>query len=136
MSQDIRDFVKPVNELLALGEPTHREPAFGWVRNELFAQLVEGGFRSIALEIDRVAAFVVDDFVREGVGSFDAVMRDGFSHGWGDLEPNRALVGWLRDYNRARPSHERVSFHGFDGQTENTTAPSPRRYLEHARDYL
>jgi erythromycin esterase-like protein len=88
------------------------------------------------LEIDRIAAFAVDDFVREGVGSFDAAMRLGFSHGWGELAPNRALVGWLRQYNEGRAPGERVSFHGFDGQSENTTAHSPRRYLEYVRDYL
>lgn len=136
MSHDIGEFVQPVTELLGLGEPVHSEPAFGWVRNELVVRLVGLGFRSVALETDRVAAFVVDDFVREGVGTFDAAMSLGFSHSWGDLEQNRALVGWLREYNEGRPPGDRVSFHGFDGQTENTTAPSPRRYLEYARDYL
>ncbi|WP_308406880.1 erythromycin esterase family protein [Streptomyces sudanensis] len=54
----------------------------------------------------------------------------------GELEPNRRLVAWLRRYNEGRPPHERVALHGFDAPTENTSAPSPRTYLEHARDYL
>ncbi|MFD0822445.1 erythromycin esterase family protein [Micromonospora zhanjiangensis] len=123
-------------DLLALGEPTHREPAFALIRNELFAQLVDRGFRSIALETDRVAALAVDDFVREGVGSLDAALRDGFSHGFGDLAGNRELVAWLREHNENRPPEERLTFHGFDASMETMSAPSPRRYLEHARDYL
>ncbi len=136
MSQDIGDFVPPSCELLGLGEPTHGEPAFGWVRNDLFDRLTGLGFRSIALEIDRVAALAVDDYVQGGPGSLDDVMRDGFSHGWGGFAPNRALVAWLREHNATRPPEDRLTFHGFDAPTENTTAPSPRAYLEHARDHL
>ncbi|MFE7560132.1 erythromycin esterase family protein [Kitasatospora sp. NPDC057500] len=136
MTQDIGDFLPSSCGLVALGEPTHEEPAFGRARNELFGALVERGFRSIALETDRVAALAVDAFVREGAGSLEGAMREGFSHGWGAKEPNRELVAWMRAYNRNRPAEERLAFHGFDAPTENTTAPSPRRYLEHARDYL
>ncbi|MBD0694144.1 erythromycin esterase family protein [Streptomyces sp. CBMA123] len=136
MSQDIRDFLTPSCELLALGEPTHQEPAFGLVRNRLFAQLVEHGFRSIALETDRVAAFVVDDYVRHGAGTLDAALVEGFTHGFGAQPGNRRLLAWMREFNRDRDAGEQLAFHGFDIPTENTTAPSPRRYLEHARDYL
>jgi erythromycin esterase-like protein len=136
MTQDIRDFVRQPCALLALGEPTHQEPGFGMIRNELFAQLVELGFRSIALETDRVAAFAVNDYVLNGTGSLAAVMSEGFSHNFGALEPNRQLVAWMREYNQNRPAPERVTFHGFDAQTENTSAPSPRSYFEYARDYL
>ncbi|MEU6235150.1 erythromycin esterase family protein [Kitasatospora sp. NPDC047058] len=132
----MRDFVTPSCELLAVGEPTHREPAFGLVRNELFARLVETGFRSVALETDRVAALAVNDFVQGGAGTLDAVMRHGFSHDFGELDANRRLVAWMRAYNRNRPPEDWLAFHGFDTPTENYSAPSPRRYLEHARDYL
>jgi erythromycin esterase-like protein len=136
MSQDIRDFVTPSCELLAYGEPTHLEPAFGWIRNELFVQLVDRGFRSIALETDHVAALTVNDFVQEGVGTLDEAMCEGFSHGFGDLDPNRQLVAWMREYNESRPPEERLAFHGFDAPLETMSAPSPLRYLEYARDYL
>ncbi|MCK7626610.1 erythromycin esterase family protein [Streptomyces sp. RS10V-4] len=136
MSQDIGGFLPPSCQLLAVGEPTHQEPAFGHLRNALFAQLVDRGFRSIALETDRVAALRVNEFVQGGAGDLDTVLSDGFTHNFGDLEPNRQLVAWMRRYNRNRPPEERLAFHGFDAPTENTTAPSPRRYLEYARDYL
>lgn len=136
MSQDIRDFVTPSCDLLALGEPTHQEPAFARVRNELFAQLVDQGFRSIALETDRVPALAVDAHVQEGAGDFDEVMSEGIAFGRGELAPNRQLITWMREYNRTRPPAERLAFHGIDAEMENMSAPSPRRYLEHARAYL
>ncbi|MEO3745214.1 erythromycin esterase family protein [Plantactinospora sp. B5E13] len=136
MSQDIRAFVPESCDLLALGEPTHQEPAFGAVRNELFAQLVGQGFRSIALETDRVAGYAVNDYVLHGTGNLDSVLAEGFSHNFGTHEANRRLVAWMRDHNRDRPSTERLTFHGFDAPTENTSAPSPRSYFEYARDYL
>jgi len=138
MSQDIRDFATPSCELLAFGEPVHptREPGFGYIRNELFASLASQGFRSIALETDRVAALAVNDFVQDGAGTLDTAMSEGFSHSFGDLEVNRQLVAWMREYNEGRPAEDRLAFHGFDAATENTSAPSPRRYLEYACDYL
>ncbi len=103
MSKDFHDLPVASCAVLALGEPTHREPAFGWVRNELFARLAEIGFRSIALETDRVAALRVDDFVKGGDGDLDEVAREGFSHDFGNLETNRCLVAWMRDHNASRP---------------------------------
>ncbi|MCP3803786.1 erythromycin esterase family protein [Allokutzneria sp. A3M-2-11 16] len=136
MSQDISAFVPASCELLGLGEPTHQEPAFARLRNELFPRLVEHGFRSFAMETDRVAALAVNDFVREGAGTLDSVMREGFSHDFGELDGNRRLVAWMREYNENRPVEERLSFHGFDAPMETMSAPSPRCYLEHARDHL
>ncbi|GIG68241.1 erythromycin esterase family protein [Phytomonospora endophytica] len=136
MTREILDHVGRSCELLALGEPTHQDPVFARIRNGLLPRLAERGFRSIALEIDRVAALAVDDHVRHGVGELDVVMREGFSHEWGEREENRRLVVWIREYNEGRPAAERLAFHGFDAPTENYSAPSPRGYLEAARDHL
>jgi erythromycin esterase-like protein len=111
---DITDFTA---ELLAFGEPTHFEPAFARIRNELFARLADHGFRSIALETDRVAA-----------------LDGGFSHGLGDVAANQQLLAWLREHNET--AEEPLAFHGFDAPTEMFSAPSPRTYLEHVRDHL
>src|SRR5205823_10031193 len=46
------------------------------------------------------------------------------------------LVAWMREYNEGHPVEEQLAFHGFDASTETMSAPSPRRYLEYARDYL
>ncbi|MEV6831466.1 erythromycin esterase family protein [Amycolatopsis sp. NPDC051102] len=111
------DLTEFTADLLALGEPTHFEPACARLRNDFFARLAEHGFRSIALETDRVAA-----------------LDGGFSHGLGEVDANRQLIAWLREYNEQ--AGEPLVFHGFDAPAEMFSAPSPRTYLEHARDYL
>lgn len=132
----IRALIADRPELLAVGEPTHGEPAFPHLRNTLLRALVEDGYRSIAIESDRVAALAVDAYVRGGDGTLDAVTAAGFSHGLGRLDANRDLVAWLREHNAAHPPGDRVAFHGFDAPLEMTAAPSPEPYLRHLHDYL
>ncbi len=123
-------------QLLALGEPTHGEPAFPNLRNRIFEALVDHGFRSIALESDCVAALEVDAFVHGEGGTLDSATARGFSHGFGQLPANRDLVAWMRAHNDPRPAEERLAFYGFDAPLEMTRAPSPRPYLEHLHSYL
>ena len=122
--------------LLALGEPTHGIDAFPLLRNEILCHLVERGYRSIALETDVLAAPVVDDYVAGATAEIDTVLATGFSHGFGAVPGNRELVEWLRAHNAGRAPSDRVRFHGFDGPTEYSAAPSPRRALSSAIDYL
>ncbi|HKS45802.1 MAG TPA: erythromycin esterase family protein [Amycolatopsis sp.] len=122
--------------LLALGEPTHGIEAFPLLRNELLGHLVERGYRSIVLETDLFAASVVDDYVGGATAEVDKVLATGFSHGFGALPSNRELVEWLRAYNADRAPQDRVRFHGFDAPLEISSAPSPRRTLSSANDYL
>src|SRR5881396_3816112 len=122
MSQDIRDFVTTSCELLALGEPTHLVPACTDTRNDVFRQLVDLGFRSIAIESDRVAGLAANDFVQHGVGTLDTAMSEGFSHDFGALDANRRLVAWMREYNET--TEDKLAFYGFDASTETTSAPS------------
>ncbi|GAA0902632.1 DUF6194 family protein [Virgisporangium aurantiacum] len=113
---------RPV-DLLAFGEPTHGEPAFVRARDELFKRLVARGFRSIAVEFDRVAGLAVDDYV----------------HGRGGEAPTgreKNLAEWMRGYNESRPEGERLSFHGFDAPLEMMSAASPGPYLRVLRDHL
>lgn len=137
MHTRITDFVPQTCTLLALGEPTHGEPAFARLRNDIFHDLAEHcGFRSIILETDRVKALALNDFVQHGTGYFDDIVTEGFSHGFGDLDANRQLITWLRDHNRDLPESKKISVHGFDAPTEMASAPSPAPYLRHVREYL
>ncbi|MFE3443161.1 erythromycin esterase family protein [Nocardia sp. NPDC059180] len=122
--------------LLALGEPTHGIAAFPLLRNELLAYLVERGYRSIVLEIDRFAASVVDDYVNGANTEIDAVLSTGFSHHFGAIPGNRELVEWLRAHNSGRAPQDRVRFHGFDSPGDQTDIPSPRPALSAVADYL
>ncbi|MBF6170963.1 erythromycin esterase family protein [Nocardia blacklockiae] len=122
--------------LLALGEPTHGIEAFPLLRNDILAHLVDRGYRSIVLEIDYFAAALVDDYVAGAPADIETVLATGFSHHFGNVPGNRALVEWLRAHNSGRPPADRVRFYGFDAPTENTSAPSPRRALSHVAEFL
>ncbi|MFI1048604.1 erythromycin esterase family protein [Streptomyces griseoruber] len=146
---DIKDTAHPVDapsvmrllkrrpRLLALGEPTHGEDPLLHLRNDLFRGLVEeGGYRTIALETDCLAAQLVDDHVTRGTGTLDDVMEHGFTHGFGASAANRDLVRWMRTHNASRPTTDHIHFAGFDGPLEITGAESPRRALTALHTYL
>lgn len=123
--------------LLGLGEPMHGEEEFPRLRNEVFRHLVEReGYRSIAIESDCLAALTVDAYVAGGEGSLDAVMENGFSHGFGELEANQEVVVWMKEHNRNRAPEDRLRFYGFDAPTEITGAASPREALTALHGYL
>ncbi|GAB3206659.1 erythromycin esterase family protein [Nocardia tengchongensis] len=122
--------------LLALGEPTHGIAAFPLLRNDILAQLVELGYRSIALEVDFFAASVADDYVNGSATDLDTVLATGLSHGFGGIPGNRELLEWLREYNAGRAPADRVRFYGFDAPVEYSGAPSPRHALSSLADFL
>ncbi|WP_148262411.1 erythromycin esterase family protein [Hoyosella subflava] len=116
--------------LLGFGECMHEEEGLPRLRNQLFQHLVEHeGYRSVALESDCLAGLLTDSYVVHGTGSLDEAMEHGFSHGFGDSPANRALVQWMREYNRDRPLRDRLRFFGFDAPVEMTGGDSPRLVL-------
>lgn len=122
--------------LLALGEPTHGESAFLQIRNDTFLTLAEHGYRSIALESDRAAGLLVDEFVGGGPVPLDRALAEGFSHGFGAAPANRDLLLRMREWNAGRSAAQRLRFHGFDAPLEMESAPSPRRHLTLVCEFL
>ncbi|GIJ36524.1 DUF6194 family protein [Micromonospora sediminimaris] len=123
--------------LLALGEPTHGESAFLQIRNETFMSLAVQGYRSIALESDRAAGLIANEFVQGSTAvTLDRALTEGFSHGFGGAPANRDLLLRMREWNAGRPSSERLTFHGFDAPLEIEGAPSPRPYLIRTCEFL
>ncbi|MFJ7995593.1 erythromycin esterase family protein [Streptomyces sp. NPDC096310] len=126
--------------VLALGEALHGDETFPRLRDDLLRGLVaQGRCRCVALESDCLAGRLVDDHVRGGDGHLDGVMADGFSHGFGALPANRALVEWIAAHNRTRPPAEQVRFAGFDAPMENddrSGAHSPRAALRILHTFL
>lgn len=117
--------------VLGLGEPSHVVPAFQERRNQIFAALVDRGYRSIALETDHVAAAGINAYV---TGAAESYSPDAFSHGWGTMAGNRELVEWMRSYNESHA--DALNFYGFDATVEMTSAPSPRPYLRELCTYV
>jgi Erythromycin esterase homolog len=125
-------------ELLGFGEALHGGEDILILRNQLFQRLVKThGYSAIAIESSFPRARVVNEYIICcGPASYEAVQDLGFSHGFGQLDANRELVEWMRQYN-ADPSHcVKLQFYGFDSPTEMTVSDSPRQVLHFVLDYL
>ncbi|MGI8587085.1 MAG: erythromycin esterase family protein [Chloroflexia bacterium] len=125
-------------ELLGFGEALHGGDNILMLRNRLFQRLVEAhSYSAIAIESSFPRAHAVNDYVAgRGPTSYEAVQDTGFSHGFGQLDANRELVEWMRQYN-ADPSHQvKIRFYGFDSPTEAYGTDSPSRVLHFVLDYL
>jgi erythromycin esterase len=125
-------------ELLGFGEALHGGEDILILRNRLFQRLVEAhGYSAIAVESSFPRARVVNEYVAGGgPASYEAVQDTGFSHRFGQLDANRELVEWMRQYN-ADPSHRvKLRFYGFDSPTEMMGTDSPRQVLHFVLDYL
>ncbi|HQQ37927.1 MAG TPA: erythromycin esterase family protein [Methanothrix sp.] len=125
-------------KLLGLGEALHGGEEILIFRNRLFQRLVEKhGYSAIAIESSFPRGRLINDYVAGRVlSSYEAVAKSGFSHGFGQLEANRELVEWMRQYN-AHPSHKiKLQFYGFDSPTEMCYADSPGHILRFVLDYV
>jgi erythromycin esterase len=125
-------------ELLGFGEALHGGKDILILRNRLFQRLVDAhGYSAIAIESSFPRAHIVNEYVAgRGPASYEAVQDTGFSHGFGRLDANRALVEWMRAFN-ADPSHRvKLQFYGFDSPTEMTGSDSPSHVLHFVLDYL
>ncbi len=125
-------------DVLGFGETLHGGEEFLALRNRLFQRLVEAhGFSAIAVESSFPRGRAVNEYVAgRGAASYDAVQETGFSHGFGQLEANRALVEWMRDTKADPGRHVTLRFYGFDSPTEMMYADSPRQTLTFVLDYL
>ena len=88
MTTSFLDLLAVPPDLLALGEPTHGESAFLQIRNDAFATLAERGYRSIAVESDRSAGLVADEFVQgAAAATLDRVLAEGSATGSAPRRP-------------------------------------------------
>jgi erythromycin esterase-like protein len=128
----------PTVELLGFGEALHGGKEILLLRNRLFQRLVAAhGYSAIAIESSFPRARLVNEYVAgRGPASYEDVRDTGLSHGFGQLEANRELAGWMRRYN-ADPSHRvTVRFYGFDQPAVTAGPASPRQVLHFVLDYL
>lgn len=128
----------PALEVLGFGETLHGGEDILMLRNRLFQHLVEKhGYSAIAIESSFPRSHAVNEYVAGcGSTSSEAVFDTGFSHGFGQLEANRELVDWMRQYN-FDPAHSvKLQFYGFDSPTEMMSTDSPRQLLHFVLDYL
>ena len=124
---------------LSEGQHAAAEPLI--FRNRLFKHLVEHqGFSAIAIESGIVESRVLNDYVTQGKGDFDTVLRQGFSNGFDTFRQNGELIRWMREYNaRLSPDAAKVQIFGLDvsGSPGNIDAArGPDTALQSALEYF
>lgn len=125
-------------KLLGFGEALHGGEEILRLRNRLFQRLVEAyGFSAIALESSFPRAHITNEYVSgRGPKSYQELLDVGFGQGVGQLEANRELVEWMKEYN-ASPTHlTKLRFYGLDIPTGTVSIASPRQVLHFVLDYL
>lgn len=102
-------------KVVALGESSHGVHEFLEFRNRLFQYLVEEmGFTAIAFETALPESRSIYDYVAEGRGTAEDVIRENRSWSPELVEENLALVRWMRERNAGASSRRKVHFYGID----------------------
>jgi erythromycin esterase-like protein len=111
-------FLKPLvdgKRLVMAGEAAPGVHEFFAMKHRLFEFLVrERGFTVFALPAPYQAGLAVDRYVAGGPGELQDAVRPLGYWAW-NTEEFRALIQWMRDYNREQPGRPRLKFYGFDG---------------------
>jgi erythromycin esterase len=128
-------------KLVGLSEGQHGAAEPLVFRNRLFKYLVENlGFGAVAIESGIVESRLLNDYVTQGKGELDTVLKQGFSAGFDTFRQNVELIGWLRNYNaRLPPGAARVQIYGIDvpGSPGNLDAArGPETAFDVALTYL
>lgn len=127
-------------QLLGFGEALHGGDHLLTVRNRLFQRLVtRHGYSAIAIESSYRRAWVVNEYVagRGPAKSYDDLLGGrGFSHGVGEVEANRELTEWMRQYNADAAHRVKLSFYAFDLPSGTTGSEGPGGVLQLPLDYL
>lgn len=124
--------------VLGLGEAIHHGEELLILRNRLFQRLVEAhGYTTLAVESSFPRSRFLDAYVNDGgPDAFDAVRETGFSHGFGRLEANRELAGWIRRRNADPANAAKLHFFGCDMPASVAYPANPREVLDVVLDYL
>jgi erythromycin esterase len=113
--QPLKHILKDVR-VVGLGEATHGAREFFQFKHRMLEFLVrEMGFRVFAIEASYAACFNINEYVMgrtdDGAKALDS---QGFWT-WNTAEV-RAMLDWMRAYNKSVPAERRVKFVGFDIQ--------------------
>jgi erythromycin esterase len=102
--------------IVGLSEGQHAAAEPLEFRNRLFKYLVENlGFNVIAIESGIVESRLLNEYVTQGTGQLDTVLRQGFSNGFDTFRQNVELIRWMRNYNASlRPDAAKVQSYGID----------------------
>lgn len=115
---------------VALGEATHGTREFFQFKHRMLEFLVrEMGFRVFAIEASYAACQNINDYV-SGRADDGAAALDSQGFWTWNTEEVRAMLDWMRAYNKAAPPERRVKFVGFDIQVNDTGKAKLLEYLK------
>lgn len=124
-------------ELLGFGEALHGSEEILLLRNRLFQKLVaDHRYSAVVIEVSSPQARAVNDYVVGRREAADQAVRAWFGAGFGQLDTNRELIGWMRDYNGDPARETPLHFYGFDLPLGQGGLASPSTVLDVALDYL
>lgn len=103
-------------KVVGLGEATHGTKEFFQMKHRIFKYLVENhGFKIFAFECDMGESYYVDNFVVNGEGDLDYIMKN-IMHFWTwRTEEVKDLLIWMQEYNENN-SDDKIHFIGVDCQ--------------------
>lgn len=132
---DFRD-LQPLKSLVgtarivALGEATHGTREFFQMKDRVVRFLVtEMGFTLFGIEATMPEAFLVNDYVQNGVGDPAALLAGLRFWTWNTREV-LDLILWMRAYNAGRGEKPAVGFFGFDIEYPQMAMDYVVSYLE------
>ncbi|MCM2392066.1 erythromycin esterase family protein [Streptomyces albipurpureus] len=116
--------------VVALGEGAHNITEFYGLRDQLFRLLVqEFGFTGLVLESGFPEGLAVNEWIHGGPGRIETIARDGITYRFGESEPTRRQLRWMRHRNTG--DFAKVGFYGMDLPGSSTSpGPAVRACLE------
>ncbi len=100
--------------IVALGEASHGTAEFFQMKQRLLEYLVEKkGFTVLAIEGNWAEALIADGYLKAPTGDTASALA-ALNIGTWYTEEGRAVLDWIREYNRKRGPRPVLSFSGFD----------------------
>ena len=127
--QPLKRLLKDVH-YVGLGEQTHGTREFFQFKHRMLEFLVkELGFRVFAIEASYSACQNINDYVM-GKTDDGATALDSQGFWTWNTEEVRAMIDWMREYNKSVAADARVKFVGFDIQVNDTGKTRLLEYLK------
>lgn len=106
----VKDLLKE-KDIIGLGEGTHGSHEFFRYKDRLIRFMVtEVNFKAIAFESDFAALMSLDDYIN------GKLISPRFLGGFPAGKETRAMLEWLREYNKSKPDKEKVHIYGLEAR--------------------
>lgn len=121
-----------VNDIVGLGEATHGTKEFFQAKHRIFKYLVENhDFKVLSIEADFGESIYLNKLILEGnTTAIENEMKNKMHFWTWQTEEVRDLLLWMAEYNKGKPSGERIHYIGNDCQFNTYNPVLARVYLQ------